>query len=253
MTDTKCAIFTIVKDEKFFLPIWLRYYKQYFDNTDIYILDHQSTDGSTNNLDVNVVKIYNDIQFDHLWLVITVQNFQQELLTKYKAVIFTEVDEILYSLGENFDDLINRFIESNDEFMTCYGYEIMQNLDSEPNLSDEKNIMSQRKFWFRYDIYDKTLLSKIPIGWNVGFHYCNYPKKYDNLYMIHLHRMDFNLMFERHNLRTTTWNLSKKDLKKGWGRHNFIGDKDGVLNIFNMFLSKRESIPQDHIDSIKNL
>ena len=46
-TKKKCAVFTIVKNENYFLPIWLKHYKRYFDNSDIYVLDHQSNDGST--------------------------------------------------------------------------------------------------------------------------------------------------------------------------------------------------------------
>ena len=42
----KCAVFTICKDEKIILPIWHRYYATQFREQDMYILDHQSKDGS---------------------------------------------------------------------------------------------------------------------------------------------------------------------------------------------------------------
>ena len=41
------AAFTIVKNEPVMLPIWLSYYSKHFDLQDLYVLDHQSTDGST--------------------------------------------------------------------------------------------------------------------------------------------------------------------------------------------------------------
>ena len=47
-----CAVFTIVKNEKLFLPIWIKHYKKFFDNYDIYILDHESNDDSTKNLGI---------------------------------------------------------------------------------------------------------------------------------------------------------------------------------------------------------
>jgi hypothetical protein len=42
----KIAAFTMVKNEKWFLPIWLNYYTKFIDERDIYVLDHASTDGS---------------------------------------------------------------------------------------------------------------------------------------------------------------------------------------------------------------
>lgn len=65
----KCAIFTIAKNEDYFLPKWIKHYKKYFDVSDIYILNHQSSDGSTDNLDVNVVDVFNELAFDHNWLL----------------------------------------------------------------------------------------------------------------------------------------------------------------------------------------
>ncbi|MGH3827327.1 MAG: RICIN domain-containing protein, partial [Pseudonocardiaceae bacterium] len=41
------AVLTIVRNENVFLPIWLHYYGQFFPAQDMYVIDHQSTDGST--------------------------------------------------------------------------------------------------------------------------------------------------------------------------------------------------------------
>ena len=75
----KCAVFVMVKDEGYFLPKWLGYYKQFFKPEDIYVLDHQSSDGSTQNLDVNVIHVTNDVAVDHTWIVNTIQDQQRKL------------------------------------------------------------------------------------------------------------------------------------------------------------------------------
>ena len=41
------AVVTIVHNEPVFLPIWLGYYSRFFAAEDIYVLDNESTDGST--------------------------------------------------------------------------------------------------------------------------------------------------------------------------------------------------------------
>ena len=41
------AVITIVHNEPVFLPIWLAYYSRFFAPDEIYVFDHESTDGST--------------------------------------------------------------------------------------------------------------------------------------------------------------------------------------------------------------
>lgn len=87
-TKRKCAVFTIVKNESVYLPIWLRYYKKYFNDKDIYVLDHESTDGSTENLSVNCKLVTNDLFQDNEWLLSVTKEFQRKLLRDYRQVLF---------------------------------------------------------------------------------------------------------------------------------------------------------------------
>ena len=48
--EKRRAVLTIVQNEAVFLPIWLRYYSRFFAPDDIYVLDHESTDGSTSEV-----------------------------------------------------------------------------------------------------------------------------------------------------------------------------------------------------------
>src|SRR5574343_1532600 len=95
----KSAVFTICKNEEVFLPMWLKYYRQHFNDEDIYILDHQSDDGSTDNLPsmINHIIVKQDLAFDHNWVTNTVKSKQQELLGQYDVVLFTEIDEIIWA------------------------------------------------------------------------------------------------------------------------------------------------------------
>lgn len=229
----KCAVFTIVKNEKFFLPIWLNHYKKYFDKSDIYILDHTSTDGSTENLDVNVSLVQNDLCFDHRWLVDTVEYKQKELLAEYECVLFTEVDELVYTTDNELTQVIDQFINTpNLKFQTCTGYEIIQNLETEKSITYNESIIEHRNYWFKNKLYNKTLLSKIPLNWVFGFHYLtnNDVDHSLNLKLCHLHRCDFEMMLIRHEERAFKWKL-KDDGSAGF--HNRIGDKEGVLKMFN--------------------
>jgi hypothetical protein len=247
----KSAVFTIVKNEYYFLPIWLKYYKQYFNDSDIYVLDHQTNDGSTNNLSVNVVPIVNELAFDHQWLVDTVQNFQKELLEKYECVIFAESDELLYSPDFKLNDLIDNFLNDNNlTHLSSIGHEIIQDLNNEKSLSINDEILENRNYWFRDDMYDKTLISKIPLKWEWGFHQITNGRRNNsfNVHLCHLHRCDFELMLKRHEERAKKWNL-KNDIN-GAGHQHRIGDREGVLKYFKDVRSSVVEIPQNHKSAI---
>jgi len=254
----KSAIFTIVKDEEYYLDKWLNYYSQFFNKKDIYILDHQTQDGSTDNLDCNVIKIVNVLAFDHYWLVEQVQNFQQTLLEKYEVVIFTEVDEILYSLNQSFDSFVEDFrLDNNLQHLCSIGYEIQQNTETEKFLNKEDKIIENRNFWFKYPSYDKTLITKIPLKYQPGFHFCNYDKVYGNLFLLHLHRVDLNLMIERRQKRVTNWNLKLDDMARGLGTYHKDGEIEKIKYHFDHYHTDVfipvEPIPQEHKDSIYGL
>ena len=94
----KSAIFTMVKNEKVFLPIWESYYKKHFSSDDIFILDHNSTE----EICLEIAKKYNYIPiknpyYDDLWRTEVIKAFQKFLLEIYDFVLFTDADEILES------------------------------------------------------------------------------------------------------------------------------------------------------------
>ena len=234
-----CAVFTIVKNEKLFLPIWIKHYKKFFDNSDIYILDHESNDGSTENLDIgiNIIPIYNEFTFDHVWLLNSVQNFQVELLKNYKSVLFAEGDELIYTIDRPLNEIINIFInDDNVKYQTCTGYEIIQNLENEKFLSKEDQIIKNRNYWYHSpQYYCKTLLSKIPLNWCYGFHTI-IPNETDykyNLFLCHLHKYDVEQMLIRHEERVSKWKYHSDVTEKGLSWHNFISEKEKVLELFN--------------------
>ena len=51
MTTKKNICFaTFARNESIRLPIWLNHYRQFITDEDIYVIDQNTTDGSTSNL-----------------------------------------------------------------------------------------------------------------------------------------------------------------------------------------------------------
>jgi hypothetical protein len=217
----KSCVLTIVKNERYFLPIWLNYYKNIFDIKDIYILDNNSNDGSTDDLDVKVEKAYNNISFDHAWLAEKISETVTKLLKAYDCVVFAEVDEILISPNYPLLNLLEIFYKSNHKYLTAKGFHLVQNLNKEIFLEKEfsiYNILNRRNFWKPDGMYDKTLITKIPLKYHVGFHDADLIEKnfqYE-LTLIHLRNYDLNVCVKRILERTEGFNLEEGSL----GFHN---------------------------------
>jgi hypothetical protein len=149
-----CAVFTIVYNERYLLPIWLRHYSNYFAPEDIYVLDNDSDDGSTEGTGFNRVIAHNDHAFDHQWLNETVRAQQCKLLEEYEFVLFSEVDEIVCYDPEkygSFSEMLTEFKSRGLHCTRCYGHEIVQHIEEEAPIDlNNHPILRQRKYWYLY-------------------------------------------------------------------------------------------------------
>ncbi len=219
------AIITMVHNEPIFLPLWLRYYSRFFDPENIYVLDNQTTDGSSEGDGFVRIPVTHDT-VDHQWMVDTIAGLQHELLDRYDVVVATDADEIIApapKLGD-LGDYLDRFRE---DWVNCLGYELLHRRDLEPALDLEQPILAQRGWWFSNDAYDKAAVATIPLEWRPGFHgRTDFQFQPDpDLRMIHLHRMDYDICLERHRTRSRkSW--APHDERERWAAHNQIVERD---------------------------
>ncbi len=232
------AVVTMVHDEPVFLPIWLAYYGRYYAATDIYVLDNETTDGSTDGGGFVRIPAARDA-VDHEWMVRTVERLQHELLGSYESVLVTDVDEIVCPVPElgTLGDYLDRFAEP---WVNCLGYELLHQPGTEPPLDLDRPILDQRRTWFHNGGYDKAALATEPLRWRAGFHGReDFQAAYDpDLRLIHLHRMDYELCRERHRLRSRrTW--AERDARDGWAAHNRLVEGDA----FDQWFAHESSFP----------
>jgi hypothetical protein len=217
------AVLTIVHNEPVFLPIWLLYYSRFFGPEDIYVLDHDTSDGSTAGDGFVRIPVTHDT-FDNLWMVRTVEEHQHELLDRYDVVLVTDVDEIVAPRPElgTLTDYIDRL---DEEFVNCLGYEVIHMIDREGPFDASRGVLDQRGYWFPNSAYHKPALTTKPCRWGPGFHGREDGRMQidPDLHMIHLHRMDYEICLARHRgHQGRAWN--DRDLAVGWGSHYRITD-----------------------------
>lgn len=229
MTKKPWCAFTIVREEDFYLPKWYQYYSRFLRDEDLYVIHHQTKteDHCTDflkNTKVNIIPEYNEV-FSTVWLNVIVKEHQKALLEKYDAVLFSEVDEILFTDPAACPDLsvfMNSFLEQTyNTNVRCISYTMMHLPELEPTEFDNnKNILSQRKYWYRYGYYDKPLISKVPLDWVYGFHTATEMGPIvPSLYMIHFHQYDYQRYVERHTKYATKYQVPDNEKRRGWNYH----------------------------------
>ena len=209
------AIITCVRNESHFLPIWLSYYSKYFNNEDIYVIDNDSTDGSTDNLSCNVKAFHTDYFTDAPVLAKKVNELHTKLLESYEFVLYTDVDEMIVPKdGSTLGEFLQKALHSDRRFYTCTGYNVYHVTEEEPDLDLTKPILQQRKYMYKDIGYDKTLITRVQPNWGTGFHDAysfdwitvededgnvtrifetGKPNHDDGIYLMHLHYFDFKL------------------------------------------------------------
>lgn len=215
-----CAVFTIVKNEDFFLPLWLKHYSRFFDSKDIYILDHDSDSMAAkqiqqiiDNRSATVVPVHWDYIFNHDWLRWTVNRFHSFLLQSYKKILFVEVDELIVTRnGSPYRDLRDYIDRFEGPIARTTGYSVLHYPAlGEGPIDTKKPLLAQRSYWYHpastckitgkfVDWYDKPLLTSVAVQYEGGFHYMNshedVPSDPD-LLLLHLHEIDVEANYNR--------------------------------------------------------
>lgn len=230
------AIFTITQGEMPFLATWLQHNLPQVDaSSDIYVLNHDVRgDGRRqlvamrDNHCFNVVPVHNRVRFDSHWLTMVTRQFQRFLLNSYHAVLFSAVDELVMPTPESglrLQELAASRLRQDTPFIRCNAFEVVHNRAEEPALIYQQAWLDQRKWWYHTEAYSKCLLSRIPLNWSDAWRTVhNVPRDLPitrDLLLVHLHKIDFHLAMERHQLASSQpW--SPEERLHGTLRHQLV-------------------------------
>lgn len=268
MGQEPLGIFTIMQNEPVWLPIWVEHYRKHVDPSDLWVLDHDSTGEGAKTLErlrvelgVNVVPVHRRETNDHRWLVETVERFQRFLLQSYRCVLFAEADEIVAptpgSAHSNLTEYANEVIGRREgrrtaDYVQCTGYEVVHQIESEPEIDFDKPLLSQRSKWAPCRMYSKTLLSRVPLHFEKGFH--TLVRKRDrrkapepDLTLVHLHKIDFEFAVARHeDIRNRNWNREARERREG--RQYLIETREELAAWFARSVDTRKDVPAPLVD-----
>ncbi len=204
-TNNTGAVFTIVRDDPAWLRIWIKHYRQFFADKDIYVLDHESAPCAVLQElrgQVTVIPAKNPRSFDLQWLVDVVSQFQRYLLLSYDVVTYTDVDELLLTMpGGAYTDLGEYVRRLPRAYTVATGYEVVHKFETELPLDFScYPLLQQRAWWYASRAYSKPLVARQPLTWCKGFHTSLQTTGYapdPELLLVHLHKLDWQYKKQR--------------------------------------------------------
>jgi hypothetical protein len=215
----------MVHNESFFLPRWLEYYGNQFGPENLFVLDHGSTDGSTEGLrGTNRIRLPRT-EFDDEQRTNFVSDLIKGFLRFWDIAIYTDCDEFLVPdplMFEGLRDYCARMIRPAS--YSC-AVDVRQLLGVEPPINPDAPILGQRRFCRLRLSMSKPLITRVPIRWNPGFHCSDQKPGMDpNLILFHLKYIDLKMCLDRlAYTREMQW--SEKSLRLGRGKHQRSDDE----------------------------
>ena len=186
------AVVTMVYNEPEYIPIWLKYYGRQVGITNCFVIDHGSDDGSVDNLNgVNVTKLPRTPKDNDL-IAVLVSEFCSSLLTKYKSVIYVDVDEIVVADPEIYSGLTEYSELNSHPAVHAVGFEV-QHVPGEEASIDLNSPITRQRSWARlWGGECKSVLAREPIKWSPGFHDSDKKVVFDALFLFHLRYFDIS-------------------------------------------------------------
>ncbi len=226
------AIMTMVYNENTNLPIWLRHYRRTSPHADLFVIDHGSDDGSTENLsDVHKIPLPRTWvdEHDRTFLI---NCLQQGFLRYYDVVIYTDCDELLVPDPAKSPTLEAHLREIRYAYASPIGINVIHIVGSEPPIDFTRPLLLQRRHGQFHSQMCKPVVTRVPLKWEPGFHSCDRPLQFDKyLYLFHIKQIDKDEALRRQRvLRQLRW--SKRAIEGNQGAHQRLDDECFLREFF---------------------
>jgi|688.fasta_scaffold00302_49 hypothetical protein len=224
------AVLGIFGREKFFSPIWKKYYGDLFGVENLHIIGSLVTDEYLNILDgANFHELGSDTHGDNAYIIVRVMQLQYELLKSYQTVVFADSDEFIVPDPAKYTNLKDFLEKNNDMYFRVQGYNVINFVGNEPQIDMNKPIIGQRNYWYKNGSVigggesKMLIVRKADVSYIAGMHW-SYPAviEHPDLYNIHLREFDYEITADRLVDRYDTslpLHHTLNDGRIGWKEH----------------------------------
>ena len=201
----KLAIITMVFNESDHLPRWIKYYSKQVDSlSDLYIIDHGSTDCSTGflNKKINLTRVPRD-----KWK----QDFERQrseyiagmansLLLFYHSIIYVDCDEFI-AVDPRVHASLTSFCEQipPNRVISTIGYNVLHDINNEKDLRYGEKISNTRtKLYLTTSMFKASIVTTgAEVKWHDGFHFSNHIPIFLEVYLFHTRFADLRQGLKR--------------------------------------------------------
>ncbi len=233
------AVVTMVYNEAEKIPYWLAHYHKQLGLEHCYVVDHGTTDGSTQNLfGASRISIPRSPQDNERRLGL-ITDFTRGLLTYYARVAYVDADELLVADPHRAVDLREYSQQCTTAIVTSIGLEVCHDTENEAPLDATKALSDQRRYVMYSSSMCKANLVSHAVRWSPGWHSYDGEIIFDDLYLFHLRHADLNQALDRlSTTRTMPWALA------GAGAHQKTSDEE-MARLVTHFGGRPKSSAQD--------
>ncbi len=187
----RIAAITFCRDEGRMLPLWVKYYGEQLGVENLYVVDDNSEDGSTDDLPCDVLHIppIRGGKFNSTRMAM-VGNLGRSLLQLYDVVMFCDTDEFIVPDPDKYAGLVP-YIEAKTaegvEAVASIGLNVVHDVGTEPPLDLTKPLLGQRQLAKFLPLMCKPAIKWVPAHWTTGTHGIRTPYRVDpDLWMFHM-------------------------------------------------------------------
>lgn len=230
----KIAALTMVYNEPDMLPLWLAYYGAQLGREHCYVVDHGSTDGSTEGL-AGVTRMHVPRSGkDEVRRARFLSSMVASLLEYYEWVVVGDVDEIVVADPAYHDSLPEYVAQCGLQVVTAIGFNVLH-MEEEADYDPAKPMLRQRGWMQFVGSMCKPVLTRRRLRWQAGFHMSDAEPRCDDLMLFHLRWADREIGARR-LLRTRGLQYATEQ-ESWWHR---VSDEEGMQMFRNMAATPRD-------------
>lgn len=188
------AVLTMTRDEGGMLDRWVRHYGHHVGVENLIVLDDNSVDGSTDDLQCTVHRLPTlpgdrDYEVARMELA---SGFARGLLACYDLVAFVDVDEFLVPDPRRYDRLVDLLADRPDtQVVAGMALNVVHHVRVEGDLDPALPVLGQRRFAKFVPLMCKPSVKRVPAQWRFATHGIMAPFTVDpDLFMVHLKYYD---------------------------------------------------------------
>ena len=223
---------TMVFNESVNLPLWVDYYRRTAPAAALFVVDHGSDDGSTENLaGVHTIPLPRT-PMDEWKRVKLIRSLQRAFLQFYDVLVYTDCDEIIVADPRVSASLEDYLAGTTYPYASPVGLNLLHISSVEGPLDASQPVLSQRRHCQFSPVMCKPLITREPLAWEPGFHTCDKPLFIDrNLYLFHTKLVDRSRALARQQIsRSIEW--STEAINARHGAHHRYDDERFVREYF---------------------